>query len=485
MALRPSMLTRAPLDIAPFRRDAAAGYSPMQAPFYQTGCDNARMIRTSNAAAAAGWLALVALLAAYLFTTASRVFPDQLGYDLYHPWGVASVHDALAGQANPYADTRRYAEAIGAVADASRSIKAQLAHAFWGERSAARIEPTGTPLYYAALRFLPADYDRAHLTYAILQFLAAGLGVFLLARLKGVGAGPALCLAVAAEITYNPFIQDVKMGNANSLQLLFLVGMLWVASRQLYLRHRAVDRMFLGAIALFVVFKPNTVWIALALGVHYLAVRGPRNFAIGAAIAAGAALAGFAYGAWYFRDAGVWWDWVRYTQGLNGGSLLYTLDAGNQALAMLMAEKSGGFGTYGYCLVIAAVMLLALLVAISGGGKRTDLVDRARRLFADPGFALSAGIVFMFATAPLLWPHYFMLSLVPIAWLFRVDRRWGLETGCAVASYAFNSTLLIQALVAAKLIGLVHTFMFFCWVPLAVGLLAYAGRERHATPAAA
>src|SRR6185312_11960834 len=73
------------------------------------------------------WLALAMTLAGALFWISSRYFPDQLGYDMYHPWGIAAVRSDVPRPADPYADTGRYAEAMSAFARASKSPKAWLA----------------------------------------------------------------------------------------------------------------------------------------------------------------------------------------------------------------------------------------------------------------------------------------------------------------------------------------------------------------------
>src|SRR5206468_9264642 len=132
------------------------------------------------------WLALLIALAGTLYWVSSRYFPDQLGYDMYHPWGISLARTQVPPPANPYTDTRRYADAIKDFALQAKGPKAWLAEDFWRGRSIAHIEPTGTPLYYALLAVLPADYDRAHLSIALTQFACTALGIVLLLRLRQV-----------------------------------------------------------------------------------------------------------------------------------------------------------------------------------------------------------------------------------------------------------------------------------------------------------
>ena len=83
-------------------------------------------------------------------------------------------------------------------------------------------------------------------------------------------------------------------------------------------------------------FKPNTPWIALALAMNYWIVRGPRQFGYG--MIAGSVIA-FACGAAFFNGPGAWLDWYHFTQGMNGGSLVRTLEQGNLSPAMLLAQR--------------------------------------------------------------------------------------------------------------------------------------------------
>lgn len=443
------------------------------------------IVRGGNATRIA-WILAALGLALWIARDASRDFPNQPAIDLYHPWGIALAHSAPGIDPNPYVDTAGYARALNGIDAHATSGKLHIANQFWNKWNPRGIEPTGTPLFYASFGFLPADFDRAHLLWAVLQFLSAGLAVFLLARLKSAGILPAACLALLVLATYNPFTQDVKMGNVNALQLLGVAALLYVAARRLYLRAPTVDAVYLAVLALFLAFKPNTIFVVAGLACHYALARGVRRAFLGIGFALAALLLAYGYSAWYFHDAGVWRDWLRYTQGVTGGTLLYSLDKGNQSLTMLMAQRSGAFSPYGYALIVAAVLALVLYAAMTDSGKRNDLfAPTARRLLADPWFAASAGVIFTFATSPLLWVHYHLFALVPVFWLYRTYGRHDFATACAIASYLAVSRPLITLLIGAELYGIVHSMIFFSWVPLVVGLLSRAAAERRALAAPA
>ena len=108
---------------------------------------------------------LLAVLSAWLLFTATRDFPNQLGMDLYHPWGIERVREAQPRVANPYVDPVHYGRVLFDQAYAGRDASRKLwvtANA-WRGRSDVMFEPTGTPLFYALLSWLPRSYDRTHL----------------------------------------------------------------------------------------------------------------------------------------------------------------------------------------------------------------------------------------------------------------------------------------------------------------------------------
>ncbi len=400
------------------------------------------------------WLAV--FLTVLVAGDAARTFPTQVGIDFYHLWGVPIGQRASAEPLSPYAQTQAYAALLNVIAEHSTSEPLR-----WANRFKREIAPTGTPLFYAAFGFLPDDYGAAHALFAVLQYLAGAAAVFILARLRGFAPWTALCVALAVELTFNPFVQDVKWGNATCFQLLFIAVALAACQARLYERSRAVDSGFLAALAVFVLFKPNTIWIVAALALHYAAVRGARRTAVAVGVAVPAAAIAWGLGAWYFHDAAIWNEWLAYVR---GGSLVYRFEEGNQSWPMLLAQLAPGQDAYRFsilvCVFLAAV--LAALLMRDGGGRA--LVPRARTVFADPWAAASLGVIFTLAAAPLVWPYYHLFALVPIAWLVR--REWDAASTCAALSYAALSSPVLAILVAAEQYAVLRVLMFLSWIPL-------------------
>jgi hypothetical protein len=427
-----------------------------------------------------GWIAAAIVLAAALAWVSARLFPDQPAYDMYHPWGIGLARAQVPPPANPYVDTLRYADAMRGFALRMQSPKAWLAEGYWRGHGDRHIEPTGTPLYYALGSMLPSDYDTAHLALALAQFACTALAVLLLLRLRGVGAWPALCAAFVVELAYNPFVQDVKIGNVNSLQFLAIAALVYASASGALDRSRRLDLCYLPVLALLVAVKPNIAWVAAALGAHYAVHRGIAATVRGAALAALALALGVALGAWYFGSLGAWSDWLGYVAG-QGGALLYSLDNGNQSVAMLMAEKGGAYGAYAYGLILAAALGLAILVALTQSGQRPDLlVPGATRVLRDPWLAASLGVVMTCISAPLVWPHYFLLNLLPIGWLALRGR---FATACSALSFLTQSKPLIAALGLFHATGVISSMMAFTWAPLVPALLLHIVEARKAAGA--
>jgi hypothetical protein len=139
---------------------------------------------------------------------------------------------------------------------------------------------------------------------------------------------------------------------------------------------------------------------------------------------------------------------------------------------------------------MAAALAIALVLVLSGGGRdAAGMKAAARRAFADPWFAASLGIVFTFATSPLVWPHYYVLALVPMAWLIVGESRCVACRWAAIASYAVLSRAVIDPLVAVQGYGLLQLLSVSAWLLLLPGVFAHARAARGAAsppvPAAA
>ena len=426
------------------------------------------MARIATAAAAV-------VLAAWFAYSAVDAFPRQLGIDFYQFWGVPLARHAGAIEATPYVDPAPYARVLNGMADASGSAKFRDANRF--RRS---LEPMATPFLYAVFSVFGTDYEAAQRLYTAMLCGAAALAVFGLARLRGLDATMSACVALLVLLTFNPFAQDVRSGNVNSLQLAALVALVAVSARGWFTGNDWIDGLYLGVLALLVAFKPNTPWIALALGLDYLALRGLRAFAIGVIEAALAALAAFAIGAAAFGGAHAWSEWLALARGMDGSGMVLPFERGNLSLALVASRASPVFGPVGWGMALVAIVTVAIVLALTDRGRRGELLlPAARRAFADPWFAASVGIVLTFAASPLVWPHYHVLLLIPIAWLLWPERPCAACVRGAALCYVILSRAVIDPLVALQAFNALQALTLLSWLALLPGLLVHATRSRE------
>jgi hypothetical protein len=142
----------------------------------------------------------------------------------------------------------------------------------------------------------------------------------------------------------------------------------------------------------------------------------------------------------------------------------------------MLAERSMAYGPVGYGLLVGIGLAIGVLAVVSDLGRSPQRLGPAlRRLFADPWSAASLGVLFTMAMSPLMWPHYFMLALIPMAAILRADGRWDAAACWTVASFVLFSRLLLGPLAAANQAGLVEWAMLLAWIPLVPALLARLG----------
>ena len=410
-------------------------------------------------------VALLALvLGAVAIADTIRAFPHRPGIDYYHLWGIPLAHAAIGG--DPYTAADAYSRVLDEAAACSSSPRLQAAHA-----ARPVIDPTGTPLFYAVAALLPRDYDTGSAVLTAFSLIALVLSVAWLAHDAGTSPIASLALGAAAALLLEPFARDLDVGNVNALQLAGIVAAIRLisCSRCRPLAHVGV----LPLLAPLVAFKPNTALIAAALAVSLLASKGPRAFLRSSGLAVGALAIAWLVGALYFGSAAVWTDWYRFLHDMPGGAMMYAVGHGNVSLVKMLSEQRHA-DPYAIAAIAGLVFILALGVALARGG---DLRSAARERMRDPAFMGSAAVLLTFATSPLLWPHYEVWALLPIAYVLRERRADGAATA-AILGGVLMSRPLATALDAAGLPGLVGTALMMAWLPLVLAFCLRAARQR-------
>jgi hypothetical protein len=221
-------------------------------------------------------------------------------------------------------------------------------------------------------------------------------------------------------------------------------------------------------------FKPNTLWVVAALAAHYAIVAGRGLLVRAAAVATAAAAACAIIGAAYFDGPRAWVDWALYLRGVNGGSLLYGVREGNLSIVKFLAEASPRLGIAASQALFTALVAAAFALAAARSRSREAGGARPLALMSDAQFAASVGIAFMLATSPIVWPHYQVLALVPIIWLFTGKGGTPGIAWAAVMCFAL-ATPVVDALVERHSV-IVRLILLLSWVPLTAGLCAAVAR---------
>jgi hypothetical protein len=414
---------------------------------------------------------ILPLLALALLATAgieaTRVFPRLRAMDFYHMWGVPLAKDALGS--NPYAARVDYSTYLNGIAARSESYILLTANAARRD-----IWPMGTPFYYACFAWLPGDFERALAAFMAAQYLALIAAVAALARLNGTSAWLGLALGAATALAFNPFLLDVMSGNVDSFQLLAVTAIVCLSSARQRLPAWAFRDGFPGLLAALAMFKPNVLWVVVALAVHYAIVAGRERLGRALAVAAATAVACAIIGAAYFDGPAAWIDWGRYLQGMNGGRLIYGVLEGNTSMVKFLAEISPRLGIVASQALLTALVAAAFMLAAVRGRSREARRADSLALMSDAQFAASVGIAFMLATSPLVWPHYLVLALVPIAWLFAGNGGTPGIEWAALMCFGLAAPV-IEALFERQSIVL-YVVLLLAWVPLTAGLCAAVAR---------
>ena len=407
-------------------------------------------------------LLLAIVLGAILVKDALSSLPYQFGMDFYQIWGVPVAHRVIGG--SPFREAPAYADALNTIADGSQEASLKRANHLYRDS----LVPMATPLLDASFAWLPEDYDTARYVHLALLYAAAAAAVVIVAHLMGVGPGFGLAIAFLVELTFNPFAQDLRVGNVNSLQLLAIAALLWLAIRA-PVRWRC---LVLPALVVFAAFKPNTAWIAAALAVQFAVTSGKRELARGVAGAVAAGVAAYAWTAWFFSDPSVWIAWFQSPHGMNSGVLPASFIPGNRSLPLYLSLHSSAFGVSGYS-VVCGLVVLGLLALAGRGGTGSKMSNVARECLADPWFAAGLGIVMTYATSPMTWPHYHLFLIIPVMWIVQREREMRVAAALAAVGYVLLSTPFIALLVGWKAFAVLDMATMLSWLLVLPGLAAH------------
>lgn len=402
------------------------------------------------------------------------------GIDFYHFWGVAKAQQFSNFQlGSPYLQAEQYAEVLNSF---TLTVSDQLLREANNYRQSLSL--TGTPLGYWVFAGLPQSYSAALLGFRWLQLVAFLTAVLILTLYYLRRWTIALIFSLVLALIYFPLFFDLRVGNLNALQFWLMAVTLVLVERLSAGNDR--DRTWLmsggaGCLIVFsILFKVNVLLMALALLISLQRSLRPRQFGATLAAGGGLGLVLLALPGVFFHAGGVWLDWFS------------ALAAGGKSLAG-RAVEAGNFSTpvqisqnYGISLTAATIAVAVLLVVSLGmslvrrpqGAILPAAGARLQAGLRQPSLLLAIATVATLALSPLVWPHYYILSLLPAIWLLLTDEKpgYGLLTG-GLSILLSSGVLLFTASYVVSVSSQVNAAVFaLSWLPLWFGILLRVSR---------
>jgi hypothetical protein len=368
---------------------------------------------------------LVLLAAPTLISTADRIRTGY-GFDFYNFWGVAVARRSEGPDlGDPYRNGAEYLARVKQVGTASDSTKLGVAAGYWRTP-----DYTGTPLLYMVFALdmvfalVPRDYTVALAVFQTVQVVAFIVAWLVLGRLYCIDVFSASYLALTSLLAYQPFVSDLRVANLGSVQFALLAGVLaWARA----LRNNAGGRRrlmacaaLLAALAAFTLFKPNVALIAALVAAHLAIRHGPKRIFPVAAVALGVAALLVILPCLYFGAWDVWKDWYTFIYGSNAHMLVRSISDGNYATVAMLSSILGASVT-GTAFTIMVLFVGSLVVVAAtlrdASGDRLRWRAAAACVLDEPELAICVGVALTLAASPLLWIHYYIITLIPCLWL--------------------------------------------------------------------
>ncbi len=418
-------------------------------------------------AACAWWLAAGVLVANFLalWPVLPQV-PAQPGIDFQFYWGIAQTRpDLPPQQANPYRYLMQYNALLAQRVAASGDPLLVQAHALRPE-----FDLTNTPLVYALGALYPARYAPALRWHRGLSVLAFGLAVAALLPLTNGAALGTVVLTVLLAAGYWPFWLNLAVGNLAALQLAGLVVGIGLARRTR--SSPTAGLLNVAWLTALVLIKPNIAlpcallwWFSLA---HLPRVWRLPALAVSVACAAGL----LTYAARFFASPAIWLDWLWVLFGAPN-RLAYDYALGNVSSAHWLAQTTG----------LSVRVIGALFLALLAGAFGLQAYWRCQRAapwvpvkVSEPHEWAAIGVVLTLASAPVVWPHYAVLAIIPLAWLARSGTRAWPKIAALLGLLAIATVPAVKWRwqLAPTTSGL-RVIESLAWLPLALGLLGCSG----------
>jgi hypothetical protein len=269
----------------------------------------------------------------------------------------------------------------------------------------------------------------------------------------------------------------------DAIQLMALVAVLALAdplrSERPTGRRLPADTLLLSSLTALTILKPNVLLIAAAMALHVLVSRGSAALLAAALPAAVTAAVLALIPCWYFGVSTIWTDWYNYAFGAQSRIVELKVPDANYAMVAVISSLFGVKG-FGVMSAIGSVLTLSFVAAIwrrttggtRGGSRLLSCFNVARQAARDPELVMSLAVVATLAVSPLVWVHYYVLSLIPALWLVGTGRGLDWNVVCATVSLLSTSGALSFLLIGVGWQNAVPIVFALSWIPLWIAILS-------------
>lgn len=362
---------------------------------------------------------LIILLSCAVISTSFYNFKDVPGIDFYQFWAVDKAQEISGHQVrNPYKEQVKYRAVLAYHAEHSSDTRLKKVSAF-----RKTLDLCATPLFYSLFALFPRDYSSAISIYQVIQIASFLISLIILGILYKERKSSFLILALVLLLFYRPLQSELRVVNVNTLQLAATTLLILFAEYicQANRRILAGNILLMCGLAFITLVKPNLVPVTLMLAMHVQARHGTRTFLISIISYVVSCGLLFLFTSHFFSSWTIWLDWYNFLIGSDNTKLFYPVSQGNYAPVLLLAEhlnisKSMATASFSGGLLLTVLCALVIQQARDGFSKQ-QFFQSVLSPLQNPNLAVAIGIIVMLTLSPLVWFHYYVLSLLPALWL--------------------------------------------------------------------
>lgn len=359
-------------------------------------------------------LFVTSLLIASCIYYATVMYKSSIAIDFYQYWGVGMAQK-LSGNAlsSPYVNLEQYGSYLDSYARSSIDERLRLSNIKNHMLYSQGLDVNATPLLYALFALFPSKFSLSYGIFLALMLVVLLPASYLFCHYPRPSAVPVL-LGILSVFCHEPLRADAQVGNLNTLQFFSMAVLTYyiAVSTDDQTERPLRDAAVLSGIIALILLKPNFLIIGLALSASLFVKRGVRAFSKAAAPAASVGILLFLVPCIYFNSWGVWKDWSGYLSLGSGKIAKYAVQEGNFATSVIVSNLCG-LSVNSTTILTGAVLMISLLLCL--GTER--IVRKVDMILHNPYLAVVMAVSVTLALSPLVWFHYYVISLLPAIWM--------------------------------------------------------------------